>query len=107
VGIVHLYGGVLCLFSGGGVGVPDCITDAGRGRGVGWQLRQEECCRYRWRRGSRISAVPLFRHELTLFLTYVLLLGATPIYLADFFTSASKKFAAGAFFSGGWVFCGW
>jgi hypothetical protein len=38
--------------------------------------------------------VPLFRHELTLFLTYVLLLGATPIYLSKNFASASKKIAA-------------
>ena len=99
MGIVHLFGGVLCLFSGGVVGTPDCITDAGRGRGVGWQSQQIKCCLYRWRRDDRISAGSLFRHELTLFLTYVLPSSrATFSYLADFFASASKKFAAGAFF---------
>lgn len=85
--------GIIDCYRGWAVGVPDCITAAELERGVGWQLRQEECCRYRWRRDSRIAAGSLFRHELTLSLTYVLPSPrATVIYLADFFATASKKF---------------
>ena len=85
--------GIIDCYRGWAVGVPDCITDAELERGVGWQLRQKGGCRYRWRRDARIAAGSLFRHELTLFLTYVLPSPrATVIYLADFFATASKKF---------------